>query len=99
MFVDVLVELKTKKIDETYTYSVPADLINDIEIGKRVLVPFGKQKLEGFILNIKDSVSFSTKNILAVIDDHPVLNNELLELGDYISKKTICNKIVAYQTM
>lgn len=99
MFVDVLVELKTKKIDETYTYSVPSDLVNEIEIGKRVLVPFGKQKLEGFILNIKNSVPFNTKDILSIIDNHPVLNNELLELGDYISKKTICNKIVAYQTM
>ena len=99
MFVDVLVELKTKKIDETYTYSVPSDLVKEIEIGKRVLVPFGKQKLEGFILNIKNSVSFSTKDILEIIDDHPVLNSELLELGDYISKKTICNKITAYQTM
>lgn len=99
MFVNVLVELKTKKIDETYTYSVPINLIKDIEIGKRVLVPFGKQKLEGFIMSITDEVSFSTKDILSIVDDHPVLNEELLELGKYISKKTICNQITAYQTM
>lgn len=99
MFVDVLVELRTKKIDETYTYSVPINLQDDIEIGKRVLVPFGKQKLEGFIMDIKDEVSFNTKDILSIIDDHPVLNKELLLLGDYISKKTLTNKITAYQTM
>ena len=51
MFVDILVELRTKKIDETYTYSVPLELQDKIKIGKRVLVPFGKQKLEGFILD------------------------------------------------
>jgi len=32
-----------------------------------------------------------------IIDD--LLNEELLELGNYISKKTLCNLISAYQTM
>ena len=99
MFVDILVELRTKKIDETYTYSVPLELQDKIKIGKRVLVPFGKQKLEGFILGIKNKVDFKTKDIISVIDDNPVLNSELLELGAYISKKTLVNKIMAYQTM
>lgn len=99
MYVDVLVELKIKKIDQTYTYSVPVNLQNEIEIGKRVLVPFNNQKLEGFILNIKNEVEFKTKDIISVIDENPVLNNELIELGNYISKKTIVNKITAYQTM
>lgn len=99
MYVDVLVELKIKKIDQTYTYSVPANLQNEIEIGKRVLVPFNNQKLEGFILNIKNEVDFKTKDIISVIDENPVLNDELIELGNYISKKTIVNKITAYQTM
>lgn len=99
MYVDVLVELKIKKIDQTYTYSVPANLQNEIEIGKRVLVPFNNQKLEGFILDIKNEVDFKTKDIISVIDENPVLNDELIELGNYISKKTIVNKITAYQTM
>ena len=44
MYADVLVELKTKKIDKTFTYIIP-DNINSNLIGKRVLVPFGRQKL------------------------------------------------------
>ena len=99
MYADILVELKTKKIDQTYTYSIPSNLKDDIQIGKRVLVPFGSQKLEGFILNIKDKADFKTKDIISVIDENPVLNKELLELGKYISKKNLVNKITAYQTM
>ena len=53
MFVDVLVELKAKSLDKTFTYKVPNSLKEQVEIGKRVKVPFGRQKLEGFILNIK----------------------------------------------
>ena len=101
MFVEVLVEIKTKRVDKTFTYSVPNDLKNKIQIGKRVLVPFGKQKIEGFILNIIENKNFDyeIKNIIEIIDEKPVLNRELLKLGQYIKEKTLCNLITAYQTM
>ena len=101
MYIDVLVELKAKKLDKTFTYSVPSILINKISVGKRVLVPFGRQKLEGFILNINNSSSFDyeVKDILEVIDDEVIINSEMLELGKYIQKKTLCTLISAYQTM
>lgn len=101
MFVDVLVELKTKTIDQRFTYSVPTSLQKDIKVGIRVLVPFGKQKLEGFILKIKNfiNVDFKVKPIIACIDKDPILNQELLQLGSYISKKTLSTEINAYQAM
>ena len=101
MFIQVLVEIKAKAIDKTFTYKVPSNLINDIEIGKRVLVPFGNQKLEGFILQINDNNNFDyeLKEIIDIIDEKPVLNKELLQLGKYIKEKTLCNLITAYQSM
>ena len=100
MKVEVLLELKAKNIDKTFTYQVPLNLINQIEIGKRVLVPFGNQKLEGFILNITDEeVGYELKNIIEVIDETSVLTPEMLEIGKYVSKKTLSNLINCYQTM
>ena len=101
LYIDVLVELKAKQIDKTFTYLVPDNLKEEVEIGKRVLVPFGRQKLEGFILNEeKDKkIDYEVKEIIEIIDKIPVLNSEMLELGKYISKKTLCNLISAYQTM
>lgn len=101
MFTQVLVEIKAKAIDQTFTYKVPSDLINEIEIGKRVLVPFGNQKLEGFILNINNNKNFDyeLKEILEIIDEKPVLNKELLLIGKYIKEKTLCNLITAYESM
>ena len=52
MYVDVLIELNSKNLDKTFIYSVPSFLIDKIKVGKRVLVSFGKQKLEGFIVSI-----------------------------------------------
>lgn len=100
MKIEVLVELKAKNIDKTFTYSVPSIYEDKINIGKRVLVPFGNQKLEGFILNINNNkYDYELKDIISVIDEDVVLNDEMLELGKYISKKTLCNLITCYQTM
>jgi primosomal protein N'' len=98
MYVDVLVEIKAKALDQVFTYKMGD---NKVEAGSRVLVPFGNQKLEGFVLKISDSYDgeFKLKNILEVIDKQPILNEELLKLGEYISKKTLSTKIHSYQTM
>ena len=49
MFVNVALNIPS---DKTFTYEVPADLQNQIEIGKRVFVPFGNKKRTGFIVEI-----------------------------------------------
>lgn len=101
MYVDVLVELKAKRIDKTFTYLIPEKLKDKVSVGKRVVVPFGKQKLEGFVLDItlNKDIDYEVKEVIEVIDENPVLNQEMLELGKYIQYKTMCNLISAYQTM
>ena len=41
MYAEVLVEIKAKAIEKTFTYKVPDNL--DLKEGERVLVPFGKR--------------------------------------------------------
>ncbi len=99
--IEVLVELKAKKIDKTFSYSVSDALKDKVSVGMRVLVPFNNQTLEGFVLNIEynKELDYNLKEIIDIVDDGPVINKEMLELGKYISKKTLCNLISAYQTM
>ena len=101
MTTEVLVEIKARNIDQTFTYLVPSNLEKDIMIGKRVLVPFGKQKIEGFILGIDSNkeIDYEIKEIIEIIDENPVINEEMIEIGKYISKKTLSTLICAYQTM
>lgn len=100
MKIDVLVELRSKGIDQTFTYIVPNELIDKIKIGIRVLVPFGYQKLEGFVISINNQeIDYKLKEVIDVIDEEEVLTKEMIELGKYMSNKTLCNLISAYQTM
>ncbi|MDD2435466.1 MAG: primosomal protein N' [Bacilli bacterium] len=101
MVIEVLVEIRAKQIDKTFTYLVPTHLESQVQVGIRVLVPFGKQELEGFVLKIVNHKSFEyeLKEIIDIVDTEPVINEEMMELGEYISKKALSNLISAYQTM
>lgn len=99
MVVSVLVEIKFKQKEKTFDYLVPSIMEDDAEIGKRVLVPFGKQILEGFIIGLKKKSDYKLKEIIKIIDKEPILNKELLELGKRISNENVCNLISIYQAM
>ena len=99
MIVSVLVEINFNKKEKTFDYLVPKKLENEIELGKRVLVPFGNKNLEGFIINIKEKSEYELKEIISIIDENPILNEELLKLGKQISDELVCNLISVYQTM
>ncbi len=99
MYAYVLVEIKAKALDKTFVYRIPEGL--NVQVGIRVLVPFGFRKLEGFVLKIEDSNEFDyeIKDVIGIIDEKPIINDEMLELGKYISKKTLSPLVSAYQTM
>ncbi len=100
MVVGVLVELSSKNIDKIFDYKVPKELEKKIKIGIRIIVPFGRMTLQGFVLEIKNTTSkYDLKEIIEVSDEDIILTDELLELGQKISKLTLSTLISAYQTM
>ena len=113
MIVSVLVEISHKKIDKLFDYKVKDEDKDKIQIGIRVKVPFGKMILEGFVLDIKDEdeeleveennkedqKEYTLKEIIEIVDEEPLLNKELLELGKIIKQNTMSTQISAYQSM
>ena len=101
MIIGVLVELSNKNIDKVFDYSVPDVLQGDIKVGIRVEVPFGKQILEGFVLDIKESYDskYELKEIISIKDNDVILNEELLQLGKIMQNNTLATLISCYQVM
>ena len=99
MVVGVLVQIASQNVDRIFDYLVPKELEDSIRIGIRVLVPFGKQTIEGFVLQIKDTSSMELKEIYSVVDHDIILNDELLLLGKEIQRDTLSTLISAYQVM
>ena len=101
MIAKVLVEINNINVDKTFDYIVPFEYIEKIKIGMRVKVPFASRELEGFVLDLVNSVddSYELKEIISIVDAEPILNNELLHLGQFMSKKYFSTLISCYQTM
>lgn len=98
MLVSVLVEIKALN-EKTFTYSVPTNLIPKAKLGVRVSVPFGSRSLNGLIIGYEKYSEYETKDIIDVLDEEPILNEELIELGKIMSQKYICSLMSCYQCM
>ena len=102
MYVAVLCELAAKAVDQSFIYHVPNELTDRIKVGIRVKITFGKSQIEGFVLDITDNILLDkekVKNIISIIDDEPVLNEEMLILGKYMADNLLCSRVAAYQVM
>lgn len=101
MYASVIVEIGAKAVDKLFTYKVPDSIASLIKVGARVKVPFGKQCIEGFVLGLQDSfdADIELKEIIELVDRTPILNKEMLWLGEEITKRTLCSRISAYQVM
>lgn len=101
MIAKVLVEINNINVDKTFDYIVPFEYIEKIKIGMRVKVPFASRELEGFVLDLVNNAddNYELKEIISIVDEKPILNNELLHLGQFMSKKYFSTLISCYQTM
>lgn len=100
---EVIVDVPTLQTNNPYEFSIPEKFQEDIAIGMRVIVPFGKgnRRVQGFITQIKDTAHFQgkLKEISDIMDLEPVLNEELIELGEWMAQTTYSFRISCYQTM
>jgi len=73
-------------LDQTFTYSLPLTLQHRVKAGARVVAPFGPRKLTGVALRVHDEdPGMAVKDVFRLIDIEPVLSDELIALGRWIS--------------
>lgn len=86
----VLVNITAKKINKTFSYIIPESL-DFIDVGWRVIVPFGPRTMEGFVLEVGEREADQTlKPILDTWDDGPWFNENTMELAQWISQYYLC---------
>src|SRR5437868_7018240 len=74
-------------LDRLFTYELPATLRPRVRPGCRVWVPFGSRKLTGVVMRIHaDLPSQDAREVLRLLDAEPVLDAELLHLGQWIAQ-------------
>ncbi|MBZ5566532.1 MAG: primosomal protein N' [Acidobacteriia bacterium] len=69
-------------------------------IGGRVIVPFREQRLPGIVVALHDTPPRMTaKNVLTVLDSAPVLDSDLLKLGQWIADYYVAPLGEVFRTM
>ena len=90
-FVDVILPIATPK---AYTYYVPEAHLEATQVGVRVEVQFGKNKLySGIVARVHEEQpeSYQPKEILNVLDDEPVIGEQQLRLWEWMARYYACS--------
>ena len=89
----VALDAATYAIDKLYSYRVPDELREQVQIGTRVLVPFGfgNKRAEGVVLGFrKDTGEYRLKPVVEALDEQPVLTPEQLKLAAWMRERLYC---------
>ena len=69
-----------------FTYELPAELRSEAAVGKRVLVPFGRRRVTGYILGFEDECDLpSVKTAIDILDEHPLFTIENVAFLNWIA--------------
>lgn len=96
-FVDVILPLP---LYSSYTYSVPEEIEDDIQVGSRVLVQFGKKKYyTGIVeaLHSNEPKGYEVKPVVALLDAEPILRYPQLNFWKWISDYYLCSPGEVYK--
>lgn len=101
MIAKILVDIKSKNVDKMYDYIIPSEYESILEIGARVIVPFGKRSIMGFCLEIAQTSDYQNelKSIERIIDIESYLTEELIDLARQIKVETSTVLIKILETM
>lgn len=99
----VYIEHPVMDLDHTFTYGCDGFSVCR---GVRVKVPFGNQKLTGFVDHVEEvgeedvaDCDYEIKNILAVMDQEPLINEELFMIAKEMARTCVAPMISCFQCM
>ncbi len=94
--VDVAINLPVKSLFKQFTYAVPEEL-RFLDSGWRVVVPFGAQKVEGFVVRRREMTELDPqaqeklKNVEAALGDRPWFDDEMLSTAKWLADYYMCS--------
>jgi len=89
-YVDILLPLP---LPDFFTYRVPVELVEEIEVGKRVLVSFGKSKIYAGIIfhqHQQKPEKYAVKDIISILDNFPIINETQLTFWKWLADYYLC---------
>ena len=93
-------------LQQSFTYSCPPELAEEIAVGKRVEVRFGNRRMTAFVVALHQSLpenlgipAEKIKPIQKILDSQPVFSQEHLNLSRWMARYYFCTQGEALATM
>ena len=87
MIAEVIVDIAHSEVDKVFDYDCGG---LDVSVGSRVIVPFGKMKIEGVVIALKQTSEYRAngiKKIIRLLDSAPAITKECIELLSFMREK------------
>ena len=105
LYAEIILNSEALEIDRPFTYKIPVELEEKVQVGQIVKVPFGMRNKtsEGFVLSIKEenevNISFRVKKISSIVTDEPIINEGDINLINFLREKYLCKYIDAFRLL
>lgn len=93
-YAEIIIDHKASRLDRPFTYRIQDFQEDDIEIGIRVVVPFGKSNNPtlGVVISISNSLDITgnIKDIIQALDTKPIITVKMVQLAKWIREEYLC---------
>lgn len=104
MIAKVIVDIPSKSVDFTFDYIIPSRLQSMVQVGMRVIVPFGPRTIQGYVMQVTDKPDDNIdiaklKEIKEIQDIKPELTEELIQLTEWYNNYFVTKRISMLEVM
>ncbi|MEB6044853.1 primosomal protein N' [Staphylococcus pseudoxylosus] len=104
MIAKVIVDIPSKSVDFTFDYIIPTRLQSMVQVGMRVIVPFGPRTIQGYVMQVIEEPNGNIdiaklKEIKEIQDIKPELTEELIQLTEWYNNYFVTKRISMLEVM
>ncbi|MBN1067440.1 primosomal protein N' [Clostridium botulinum] len=98
IYAEIIINSDANEVDRPFTYKIPDEFMDKVDVGYRVKVPFGKgnRNVDGFIFRILTEeleFKYKIKCIVDVCEDYAILTKLDIDLINFLRNKYLCKYI------
>ncbi len=103
-YADIIIDISHEGLDRPFCYKIPEELMEDVQVGRCVKVPFGKgnRLKNGYVIGLKDSSDYDEskiKSIAEISEKTLSIEGKLIRLALWLKDRYSCTMLSALKTV
>ncbi len=97
MYATVLIDISSKQLNRLFDYKIPLHLEKKIKKGMRVVVDFNNGFRLAYVVGIKDTSKYATKDVLYPLDDKPIISSSQFKIIEHLQTKSFATFLDCFE--